>query len=48
MCPDCGGTRSVPASGAEFPDQVDNGYVACPTCVITTRQTFVCWFENER
>lgn len=31
-CPDCGGTGSVPASGGEPEDEVDNGYKQCPTC----------------
>jgi hypothetical protein len=31
-CPDCNGSGSVPAGGGEDPDDVDNGYVQCPTC----------------
>lgn len=31
-CSDCGGTGSVPAAGGEAPEDVDNGYVRCPTC----------------
>ena len=31
-CDDCSGTGAVPAGGGEDPEDVDNGYVKCPTC----------------
>ena len=32
-CGTCNGSRAVPAGGGESPEAVDNGYVACPSCV---------------
>lgn len=31
-CPECNGSRSIPAGGGEPPEDVDNGYVRCPKC----------------
>jgi hypothetical protein len=37
-CPDCNGSRAVPALGHEADEDVDNGYVQCPTCQGTGRE----------
>lgn len=36
-CQDCSGAGSVPAAGWEPSEDVDNGYVLCPTCKATGR-----------
>lgn len=45
-CQDCQDTGSVPAGGGEAPEDVDNGYVRCPTCA--PRRQFLSDAEFER